>query len=48
MNKYLNIILSGCALLCLAACSDFLNIRTEATMPSSGLDYSKPLSTGKV
>ena len=42
MNKYLNIILSGCALLCLAACSDFLNIRTEATMPSSGLDYSKP------
>ena len=42
MNKYLNIILSGCALLCLAACSDFLDIRTEATMPSSGLDYSKP------
>ena len=42
MNKYLNIILSGCALLGLAACSDFLNIRTEATMPSSGMDYSKP------
>ena len=24
-----------------SACSDFLNLRTEATMPSAGLDYSK-------
>ena len=24
------------------ACADFLNIRTEATMPSAGMDYSKP------
>lgn len=25
----------------LAGCTDFLDIRTEATMPSSGMDYSK-------
>ena len=29
-------------LLAAVSCSDFLNIRTEATMPSSGMDYSKP------
>ena len=29
-------------LLAAVSCQDFLNIRTEATMPSSGLDYSKP------
>ena len=28
-------------LILLAGCSDFLDIRTEATMPSSGMDYSK-------
>ena len=38
--KYSLILLPMVALL--AACSDFLNIRTEATMPSAGLDYSKP------
>ena len=27
------------ALLC--SCSDFLNIRTEATMPTYGFDYTK-------
>ena len=36
--KYILILLS---LLLTAACQDFLNIRTEATMPSSGLDYTK-------
>lgn len=29
------------AALLLGACSDFLDLRTEATMPSSGMDYSK-------
>ena len=28
-------------LLAVVSCSDFLDIRTEATMPSSGMDYSK-------
>ena len=37
--KYSLILLTVLALL--TACSDFLDIRTEATMPSSGLDYSK-------
>ena len=38
--KQLLILLPLAALL--TACQDFLNIRTEATMPSAGLDYSKP------
>lgn len=29
------------AAILLASCQDFLNIRTEATMPSSGMDYTK-------
>ena len=37
--KYSLILLS--ALLLLTGCRDFLDIRTEATMPSSGMDYSK-------
>lgn len=37
--KYSLILLS--ALLVLTGCRDFLDIRTEATMPSSGMDYSK-------
>ncbi len=40
MKKYIVII--ACAILSLCSCSDFLNIRTEASMPSSGLDYTKP------
>ena len=28
-------------LLLASSCSDFLDIRTEATMPSSGMDYAK-------
>lgn len=40
MKKYIFII--ACAILPLCSCSDFLNIRTEASMPSSGLDYTKP------
>lgn len=35
------IILLAAAVLA-ASCSDFLDIRQEATMPSAGLDYSKP------
>ena len=37
-TKYILIVL---ALLAAVSCQDFLNIRTEATMPSSGLDYTK-------
>lgn len=36
-----NIILILVACLALAGCSDFLDIRTEGSMPSSGVDYSK-------
>ncbi|MBQ6198576.1 MAG: RagB/SusD family nutrient uptake outer membrane protein [Bacteroidales bacterium] len=37
-----NIILFVAAVIALAGCSDFLDIRTEGSMPSSGIDYSKP------
>lgn len=37
--KYIFLILT--AAVC-ASCSDFLNIRSEGSMPSSGTDYSKP------
>lgn len=37
-----SIILIAAAAAFLVSCSDFLNIRTEATMPSTGVDYSKP------
>ena len=36
--KYILIVL---ALLAAVSCQDFLNIRTEATMPSTGTDYTK-------
>ena len=35
------IIAIALALVATVSCSDFLNIRQEATMPSSGMDYSK-------
>ena len=38
-TKYFLMLLAALALA--PACSDFLDIRTEATMPSAGLDYSK-------
>ena len=37
--KYIIIILAAALF---ASCSDFLNIRSEGSMPSSGTDYSKP------
>lgn len=37
-TKYILIVL---ALLAAVSCQDFLNIRTEATMPSTGTDYTK-------
>ena len=37
-----NIVLILVAAIALAGCSDFLDIRTEGSMPSSGVDYSKP------
>ena len=37
-----NIILLIAAVIALAGCSDFLDIRTEGSLPSSGVDYSKP------
>ena len=40
MKAKLSLILLPILLLA-ASCSDFLDIRTEATMPSSGMDYSK-------
>ncbi len=39
--KAIRIILIAAAAALTVSCSDFLNIRQEATMPSSGLDYSK-------
>ena len=42
MNMKKTVILLAIAALFLCGCSDFLDIRTEATMPSSGLDYTKP------
>jgi len=39
MKKSLILIAFASLLLC--SCSDFLDIRTEATMPSAGLDYTK-------
>lgn len=40
MKAKVNILLLSILLLA-TSCSDFLDIRTEATMPSSGMDYSK-------
>jgi hypothetical protein len=37
-----NIIILIVAAIALAGCSDFLDIRTEGFLPSSGIDYSKP------
>ena len=39
--KAIRIILIAAVAALTVSCSDFLNIRQEATMPSSGLDYSK-------
>lgn len=40
MKKNIILILAAC--IALTGCSDFLDIRTEGSMPSSGVDYSKP------
>ena len=40
MKKYIIAIFAICTLM-FTSCADFLNIRTEATMPTSGMDYSK-------
>lgn len=40
MKKFIISIITICALV-LTSCSDFLHIRTEATMPTSGMDYTK-------
>ncbi|MBQ7269284.1 MAG: RagB/SusD family nutrient uptake outer membrane protein [Bacteroidales bacterium] len=40
--KAIKIFLTAATALCLASCDNFLDIRTEATLPSSGIDYSKP------
>ena len=41
MKKTSNIFFLAAALLIAASCSDFLDIRVEATLPSTGTDYSK-------
>ena len=40
MKKYLTVIIAISTLL-VSSCADFLNIRTEASMPTSGMDYTK-------
>lgn len=42
MMKKIYIVICLIASLALVSCKDFLDIRTEATIPSSGIDYSKP------
>ena len=37
-----NIILAISSVILLTGCSDFLDIRPEATLPSTGMDYTKP------
>ena len=41
MKKIINIIAGASVILLAASCDDFLNIRVEGTMPSSGTDYTK-------
>ena len=36
------ILIAAAAAILAVSCSDFLNIRMEATMPTTGMDYSKP------
>ena len=40
MKKFLIAIIAISTLL-VTSCADFLNIRTEASMPTSGMDYTK-------
>ncbi len=41
MKKIVNIISAAAVTVLAASCSDFLNIRVEGTMPSTGTDYTK-------